>query len=219
MKKENKINKEKIFEIYGDYLLNHGERPRNVFQFSQANNFEESKFYEYFSSFEEIEKQILAQLFSKSLELASGMEEFETLTAKEKLLNVYYIFFENLTLNRSLVMMFLGQGKIDHFKTFQSLKQIHREFTKTLYFEENKLLEKAPQNVKNLNEKSKEEMLWLHLVSCIEFWKKDTSPSFEKTDLFIEKTIDTGFELIDNEPLKKVMDLGKFLWKEKFGIS
>ena len=68
MKKENKINKEKIFEIYGDYLLNHGERPRNVFQFSQANNFEESKFYEYFSSFEEIEKQILAQLFSKSFE-------------------------------------------------------------------------------------------------------------------------------------------------------
>jgi ubiquinone biosynthesis protein COQ9 len=54
------------------------------------------------------------------------------------------------------------------------------------------------------------------LVSAIEFWKKDTSPSFEKTDIFIEKTIDTGFELMDNEPLRKVVDLGKFLFKEKF---
>ncbi|WP_181876066.1 hypothetical protein [Chryseobacterium carnipullorum] len=40
----------------------------------------------------------------------------------------------------------------------------------------------------------------------------------KKTDLFIEKTVDTGFELIDNEPLRKMVDLGKFLWKEKFKI-
>lgn len=33
--------------------------------------------------------------------------------------------------------------------------------------------------------------------------EKDQSPSFEKTDLYIEKTIDTGFEFINNEPLKK----------------
>ena len=30
------------------------------------------------------------------------------------------------------------------------------------------------------------------------------------------KTIDTGFEFLNNEPLKKIIDLGKFLWKEKF---
>ena len=67
-------------------------------------------------------------------------------------------------------------------------------------------------------DKTREEALWLHLISIIEFWKKDQSPSFEKTDLYIEKTIDTGFEFINNEPLKKVMDLGKFLWKEKFKV-
>ena len=80
-------------------------------------------------------------------------------------------------------------------------------------------MEKASEKVKKVADKSKEELLWLHLISCVEFWKKDTSPSFEKTDLYIEKTIDTGFELIDQEPLKKVLDLGKFLWKEKFKMG
>lgn len=219
MKKGNKTSKEKIFEVFGEYILNHGKRPKNVFLFSKENNFEESKFYEFFSDFEEIEKQMMAHFFSKSLELATSIENFETFSAKEKLLNVYFIFFENLTMNRSLVMAVLGKEKLTTIKMLHNLKEIHREFTKTLDFKENDLLEKAPEKFKNLNEKSKEEMLWLHLVSCIEFWKKDTSPSFEKTDLYIEKTIDTGFELIDNEPLKKVIDLGKFLWKEKFKIG
>ena len=60
--------------------------------------------------------------------------------------------------------------------------------------------------------------MWLHLISVLEFWKMDQSPDFEKTDIFIEKTIDTGFEFLDSEPLRKAIDLGKFLWKEKFKI-
>lgn len=219
MKKNVKISKEKIFEFYGEHLLNKGEKPKNVFLFSKDHQFEESKFYEYFSSFEEIEKQIMVHFFSKSLELASGIENFEQATAKEKLLNVYYIFFENLTMNRSLVMMLLGNDKLNSLKALHSLRTVHKEFTKTLDFQEPEFIEKASEKLKDFNEKSKEEMLWLHFVSCIEFWKKDNSPSFEKTDLYIEKTIDTGFELIDNEPLKKVIDLGKFLWKEKFKIG
>jgi agmatine/peptidylarginine deiminase len=148
--------------------------------------------------------------------LASEVNDTDLITAKEKLLNVYFIFFENMTMNRSLVLMILGKDKMNSIKTLQNLKQSHRAFIKTLDFNEMELMKNAKGDVKNFTEKSREEALWLHLVSCIDFWKKDTSPAFEKTDLYIEKTVDTGFELIDNEPLRKVIDLGKFLWKEKF---
>ncbi len=108
------------------------------------------------------------------------------------------------------------------FSTVQKrheLKSEHQKFIKTLDFNDLEILEKAKDSIKNFNEKSREEALWLHFLSIIEFWKKDESPSFEKTDLFIEKTIDTGFEFLNNEPLKKIIDLGKFLWKEKFQKS
>jgi hypothetical protein len=121
-----------------------------------------------------------------------------------------------MTMNRSLVLMILGNSKMHFAKVANQLKETHRNFIKTLDFNDWEMIEKAKDNIRNFHEKAREEALWLHLVSAIEFWKKDTSPSFEKTDIYIEKTIDTGFELMDNEPLRKVLDLGKFLFKENF---
>jgi len=216
MKQENQITEDKIFELYGDYILNHGERPKNVYRFAKDNEFEEKDFYDYFSSFEQIEKSMLVNLFTKSVELASEVNSSAEITSKEKLLNVYFIFFENMTMNRSLVLMILGNEKLHSSKISNHLKETHRQFIKTLDFNDWEMIQKAKDDVKNFHEKAREEALWLHLVSAVEFWKKDTSPSFEKTDIFIEKTIDTGFELMDNEPLRKVVDLGKFLFKEKF---
>lgn len=216
MQEQAKITQEKIFELYSDYLLNHGEKPKNVYLFAKENYFEEKEFYHYFSGFDQIEKEILNHLFVKSLELASEVNSSDEVTAKEKMLNVYYIFFENLTMNRSLVLSILGTQKIPNIKMLQNLRETHRQFISTLNFNEWDLIEKAKEDLRRFNEKSRQEALWLHLVSAIDFWKEDTSPDFEKTDIFLEKTIDTGFEVLDNQPLKKVFDLGKFIWKEKF---
>jgi hypothetical protein len=215
MEQENIITEDKIFELYGDYILNHGERPKNIYRFAKENDFEEKDFYTCFSSFEQVEKSILANLFDKSVELASEVNSSDKINSKEKLLNVYFIFFENMTMNRSLVLMILGNIKLHSAKILNQLKETHQQFIKNLDFNDWEMIQKAKDDVKNFHEKVREEALWLHLVSAIEFWKKDTSPAFEKTDIFIEKTIDTGFELMDNEPLRKIIDLGKFLFKEK----
>ena len=107
---------------------------------------------------------------------------------------------------------FIDEGEILETLEYAKANKNNRELI-------NEILEKAKDSIKNFNEKSREEALWLHFLSIVEFWQKDESPSFEKTDLFIEKTIDTGFEFLNNEPLKKIIDLGKFLWKEKFQKS
>ena len=217
--KNKTINSEKILSDYGNYLLTHGERPKNIFVFAKENHFDEKEFYQFFSSFEHLEKEILKHFFQKSLELSLEIEGYEDMSAKEKLLNLYFIFFENLTMNRSLVLMILGKKNLSTLQKLHELKSEHQKFIKTLDFNDLEILEKAKDSIKNFNEKSREEALWLHFLSIVEFWQKDESPSFEKTDLFIEKTIDTGFEFLNNEPLKKIIDLGKFLWKEKFQKS
>ena len=217
--KNKTINSEKVLSDYGNYLLIHGERPKNIFVFAKENHFDEKEFYQFFSNFEHLEKEILKHFFQKSLELSLEIEGYEDMNAKERLLNLYFIFFENLTMNRSLVLMILGKKNLSTLQKLHELKSEHQKFIKTLDFNDLEILEKAKDSIKNFNEKSREEALWLHFLSIIEFWQKDESPSFEKTDLFIEKTIDTGFEFLNNEPLKKIIDLGKFLWKEKFQKS
>jgi len=214
--KNKELNSDYLLSLYGDYLLENRERPKSVYSFAKENKFEEKEFYQFFSSFDHLEKEILKHFFQKSLDLTIEIEGYEEMSAKERLLNLYFIFFENLTINRSLVTMILEKRDLTMLQKMQKLKSEHRTFVKTLDFNDLEILEKAKESFKNFNSKSREEILWLHFLSIIEFWQKDESPNFEKTDLYIEKTIDTGFQFIDHEPLKKFVDLGKFLWKEKF---
>ena len=58
-------------------------------------------------------------------------------------------------------------------------------------------------------------LAWLQLLTTIKFWLNDTSSSFEKTDIFIEKSVNASFDLIDTTAIQSVIDLGKFLFKEK----
>ena len=47
----------------------------------------------------------------------------------------------------------------------------------------------------------------------------DTSTSFEKTDIFIEKAVNTSFDILNITPLKSLIDFGKFIFKEKVKMS
>ncbi|MGZ5189348.1 MAG: TetR/AcrR family transcriptional regulator, partial [Kaistella sp.] len=72
------------------------------------------------------------------------------------------------------------------------------------------------EKIEKFRNKGIEEIFWGHFLATLKFWMEDTSSSFEKTDIFIEKSVDTSFALLEVQPLKKILDLGKFLFKEKF---
>ena len=58
----------------------------------------------------------------------------------------------------------------------------------------------------------------LSAIFLLKFWIEDASPDFEKTDVAIEKSVRTVFDLFDSTQFESVIDFGKFLWKEKFNI-
>jgi hypothetical protein len=55
------------------------------------------------------------------------------------------------------------------------------------------------------------------MLFLLKFWMDDDSAGFEKTDMAIEKSVNTIFDVFDNTPLDAVFDFGKFLWKERRG--
>ena len=76
----------------------------------------------------------------------------------------------------------------------------------------NKQLEQIKDNVVH-------ETYWIQLMLTLKFWIDDSSKSFEKTDIFIEKSINASFDLINISPLKSFVDFGKFLIKEKISMN
>ena len=66
------------------------------------------------------------------------------------------------------------------------------------------------------NPKLFSEGAWLQFLFLLKFWMNDESAGFEKTDIAIEKSVNTSFDVFDNTTLENILDFGKFLYKETF---
>ena len=218
MAKKKIISKEDIISFYMDYVLEHDENPKSIFSFSKMNHFEESKFYEFFASFEAIEKGIFEAFFSNSLDALNKSEDYQMFDARNRLLSFYFTFFENLTANRSYVVYVLNKHKnsLKGLKVLSGLKQHFTQYISELGIQ---MLDIKQEQLEKIQDKSLKESAWLQLLLTMKFWLDDTSASFEKTDIFIEKSVNTSFDVLDIAPFKSIMDLGKFLFKEKFQMN
>jgi hypothetical protein len=215
MAKKKVISSNDIMSFYMDYVLEHDQNPKSVFGFSKLNNFQEAEFYKHFSSFEAIEKAVFEVFFSNTIVMLNKSEDYRNFDARNQLLSFYFTFFENLTANRSYVLHTLNVHKnsLKGIKTLSGLKHHFTNYIANLNIE---MLDTKQEQFIKIQHKTLKESAWLQLLLTIKFWIDDTSSSFEKTDVFIEKSVNTSFDVLDIAPLKSVIDLGKFLFKEKF---
>ncbi|BDD09271.1 hypothetical protein FUAX_17030 [Fulvitalea axinellae] len=214
MAKKKNVTADQILSWFMDYTLEKGENPKSVYAFAKEHNFEESLFYQHFASFQVIEEAVFKAFFDNADSLLKQDESFSTYSPQEKLLSFYFTFFEILTANRSYVVYALGKNrnKLKTLATLRPLRDSFRTFIKELGIESGDMKHEKIEKIKN---RSIEEMAWAQLLLTLKFWIEDRSPSFEKTDLFIEKSVKASFELLNTRPLESVVDFGKFLFKER----
>ncbi|HSH19764.1 MAG TPA: TetR family transcriptional regulator C-terminal domain-containing protein [Draconibacterium sp.] len=210
--------KEEIIAAYMKYALEHGERPKSIYTFAKQLGIKEADFYDQFGSFEMIEKTIFKAFFDNTKRLLDKNQEFQTFDAQNKLLSFYFTFFEVMKANRSYVVFALEneKNKLKMLSTLSELKKVFLEFIQEIGIETIEFKEEKMEKFKN---KGLSEGIWAQLLFTIKFWLEDNSAGFEKTDVFIEKSITTGFALLDSSTLNSVFDLGKFLFKEKIMMN
>ena len=218
MEKKKKISKEDLIKSFMDHVLEHNEQPKSVYAFAKANNIDELQFYKYFGSFEALEQQIFEAFFTNTMKVLEKSPDYLTYDARNKLLSFYFTFFENLTANRSYVVSALKDSKngLNTLKKLTGFRSLYLKYVSDLNIETIEIKQEAIEKLQN---KSLQESAWIQLLITLKFWLEDTSASFEKTDIFIEKSIKASFDLIDVRPLKSVIDFGKFLFKEKIFMN
>ena len=218
MEKNKKISKEDLISKFMNHVLEHNEQPKSVYAFTKANSIDESQFYEYFGSFDALEQQIFEMFFTKTISVLEQSTEYNSYDVRNKLLSFYFTFFENLTANRSYVVYALNNSKncLKSLKKLTGLRHLFMHFIDNLDIE---TIDIKEENITKLQNKSLQETAWIQLILTLKFWMEDTSASFEKTDVFIEKSINASIDLIDVKPIKSVIDFGKFLFKEKMFMN
>jgi len=218
MPKKKEVSALEIITNYMSYILNNNTKPTSVFSFTKENNITESVFYQYFGSFEAVEKSIFNTFFENTITALEKSKDYQTFDSRNKLLSFYFTFFENLTANRSYIILTLDSKKLD-LKKVNVLSSLKTSFMNYIDSLEIETIDFKQKNIVQIQQKSIKESAWLQLLITLKFWLDDNSANFEKTDIFIEKSVNTSFDLIDSTPLKSIIDFGKFLYKEKMNLN
>ncbi len=212
--KKETLTRERLIDLYMDQVLETGTTPKNIYKFSKDNGLKEEEFYSFFGSFEALQKGVWERFFEHTMEVMQKSEEYPGFSAREKLLTFYYTFFEILSANRSYVLFSLKQekGALKKLQQLTGLRKKVKEFGRELV-RESRLAEEE-KAIKTPGS-AFAEATWLQMPFLLKFWMEDNSLNFEKTDVAIEKSVNTVFDLFDTTALERVLDFGKFIWKEK----
>ena len=208
------IDDNAIISMYMDYVLEKNEEPKNVYSFCKEHKIEETDFYKFFGSIDALKQDIWVKFFENAQASITKEDDFESYSDKNKLLTLYFTLFEILTLNRSFVLFSLKENK-EGLKNLKSLKQFRnhfKDFIVTIIDSDTSLVN---DKISKVTKPVFSEGAWIQFLFLLKFWMEDTSKEFEKTDVLIEKSVNTVVDLLNTKPLESLFDLGKFLWKEK----
>lgn len=205
----------KIIQGYVNHVLENGSEPLSIYKFAKELKMNEADFYAYFTSFEAIKSAVWGKLFDDTIQNLEAQEVFKEYSAREKLLGFLFTLVEELKKNRSyLLSLYAGQKDLKKLlphevKTF---KTKFKDFANEIILEGKETEEIANRPL--ITERY-DEALWLQVWFVFQFWLKDTSSSFEKTDAAIEKSVNLAFDLMGKSALDTFIDFAKFLYQNK----
>jgi len=205
------MEKDEILKAYSNFVLEKNRRPESVYSFTKYVEIEENEFYNHFSVFEELEQEIINSFVQNAVDLTNKEQKKDSEGPKESLLTFYFTLAEVLKANRSLVKFILPleKGELMRFRSLKLGKRTFLKFVDSLQVDA-MALSFIP------NEKFRDKAIasgaWLQFCSIVLYWLKDDSKGFEKTDLFIEKSLRLSFDLTESRAVESFIDLGKFMF-------
>ena len=107
----------------------------------------------------------------------------------------------------------------NQLENLKKLKDLRYEFLKYIDQLDLEVLKIKNKQLEQIKDNVVHETYWIQLMLTLKFWIDDRSKSFEKTDVFIEKSINASFDLINISPLNSLVDFGKFIIKEKISMN
>ena len=212
--KKESIDDNVIIALYMNDVLEDNHNTKNVYVFCKNNNIKEADFYSFFGSLDGVKQAIWTKFLENAIVTLQKDENYDNYPNKNKLLSFYFTIFEILTLNRSYVMYSLMENKegMKNMKDFKGFRNQLKDFVKDIM---DTSTTENQGRVSKITKPIFSEGAWIQFLFILKFWMDDTSKSFEKTDIIIEKSVNTVVDLLETKPLENLFDLGKFIWKEK----
>lgn len=197
-----------------DYWLQNGKKPVSVFAFCQSLSLSEVDFYDLYSSFDAIEKDLWRSWFEETVAKLQSDEAYARYSVRDKLSAFYFAWVQHLRGYRSYILLqkdrYIVPGrhieKLDAFRAafYEYINNLLREGYESGEVKERKFI--SDQFVHGF---------WVQALFVLRYWIRDDSAGFEMTDAAIDKAVTLSFQLIGTNTLDSLIDFGKFVFQRK----
>ncbi|MEM6643786.1 MAG: hypothetical protein AAF616_12465 [Bacteroidota bacterium] len=209
-------SKQTILKGYQDFLLEHGKQPESVRVFTKFLGVEDEAFFKHFGSLKTVESSIWEGYFHQTMEVLQKDPDFEEMVSREKHLSYLYTLLEIIKSDRSYILMKLEGKKPNELP--KELKKALNIITKSDNIDWAQGFSFLPDNAQDTLQSTYRRVLSAHVVSLLFFWVKDDTGEGKDTDIFIEKSTRTVFDIGELPALDSIFDLSKF-FIQKMGFS
>jgi len=196
-----------IVNAYVNAVLEHGHFPPSVYAFCKELDLSESDFYLHFSSFRAVESAVWADMLEATVERLDADGDFADYGASQKVLAALYTLLEEMLPRRSFILV-----------RFPGVKPRDAVFKKMLCRYNHLIKDWIEEGIDrgDIAKRGRLTELYapvfsLHLLTVIDFWLKDESEQFQRTDAYVEKTVAFVGELIRTQAADAAADLARFL--------
>jgi len=198
-----------ISEAYMATLQNEGRTPASVYRFCQDNGIKEKDFYTTFPNLNAVEKHFWKEWIEMIIDAVSSGKEWASFSARERYLAFLFAFSGEALEQRSLLEQRFGKlTLLCSPASLEGLKSSFKDFA-------GDLIQYGMENGEIANRGALgnlyPEVLYIHWRSVLEYFLKDESKGFERTDAFIEKTVEFAFDLLRTQVIDSAADLARFL--------
>jgi len=208
------MDKATTIQQYKEYVLSHKQRPASVYTFMQDQGEDEKSFYAHFASFDALEQQLFHSYFENTISRLAGSEEYQEYDSLQKILAFFYTWLEVMQGERSLVKFMNQRANYSLF----NLTPTYMATTAEPFQEHIRKLLKSGMDDGQVADRLfvtryYKQGFWAQARLILQYWLKDNSADFEKTDAMVEKTLRLAFDVIEPNTLDSGFDLIRFLWR------
>ena len=206
------MESKEIIDAFVKHYLEEGKAPNSIYSFSKSLGIEESEFYNHFNDFDQISSHVWTGLFEQVKDQLMSDSEYDKFSSRDKVLSFYFAYFELMKSYRSYFLVSVPHHGVEAIKgsAFAGLGEHYKKWIKEVL--DQGVADAEISSRSKLNN-TYDELFLYQFIFLLEFWRKDKSVAFEKTDAAIEKSVNLSFDLIEKNALDSALDFGKFMFQ------
>ena len=169
-----------------------------------------ASYTEHFGSFQRLEKAIWNGFFNRIKKTLHSDDVYDEYFTRQKMLAFYYTLTEILKDDREYIRFCMNSRDLFEFTPLymEEFRDAYLKFVKGL-IAEGKVSEEIESRMILSDYYVRPH--WAQFLTIIEYWASDESEELQKTDEFIEKAVNLGFDVMGRNVLDSTWEFGKFI--------